>query len=629
MTATRTASPALWPLLATLRSRLSFRFSATGRAATALVTDGRGFLYGEFWDLGGVRPHCRVVPGLRYDADGGGHQLPNDAVPFDDGAVLLISSGELLFVSPDGRQRPAGLLPARPVVAAPAPDGSHAVFFVVRDASSDHCSAWWWPGPQAPVRRLGGLSPLLARGGGWLDPGADRYVLNVRDGARTVPSAYHLRTGECTALPIDPAGDDIAWYTAPHTGEVLLVSAVESEDEAHQLRLFRPGEPTRALSAPRSLSGTATPVAMHPGGGLVALHVVDTPHRSLVLLDTTADEIRPMKAAEPCVLGAGAWSEGLSGTSRLWTLSIGAGLPARMVAHDPDGWSEVRDGTQAGTSDAWAPSWAERLPGAEGEIEAIVCGHQDWRSARQVVMCLHGGPADRWALKFSQLFQVLADEGVTVIAPNPRGSVGYGDAFHGLIVGAWAGPDLEDVLALARHIHRSRRGGPVALYGASYGAFLALLAAGMAPTLWSEVVAVAPFLNGDRLYPEASSAVRAMIDRLGGRTVIVDAAGPRDVLAQLPHITAPLVVLHGEHDRTIPASQPQRLVSELGRLGRRPGADFHYLEVAAAGHAPLDGSAELHQAVARFLAHGEWAAPPAAGTCCAGPAPGGRTPTTT
>ncbi|MEV4969869.1 S9 family peptidase [Streptomyces scopuliridis] len=609
MTATVQRTPELWPILATLRSRLTFRFSGTGRSATALVADGRGFLYGEFWHLGDLRPSCRTVAGLRCRADDAPDRLPNDAVPFDDGSVLLISPAALLFLSPDGKPRPAGGLPARPLVVAPAPDGSRAVLFIVRGTQSDECSAWLWRGPGTPVRRLGALPALLPRGGGWLDPRGERYVLNVREGGRTIPTVYDLRTGAETVLPVDPVAGDIAWHTAPRAGEVLLAS-VGADGESPRLRLFGPNGSTREVTATQQLSGTVTPVAMHPGGGLVALQVVDSPHQELVVLDTATDEVRPMKSPDPCAVGAGAWSEVPSGAARFWSMSIGAGLPARMVAHDSEGWFDVDDGTAAGRYTAWAPSHAERLPGADGEIEAVVCGHQDWRSARHVVIGLHGGPADRWVLKFSQLFQVLAEQGVTVIAPNPRGSVGYGDAFHRHIIGSWAGPDLADVFALARHVHESRGGEPLALYGASYGAFLALLAAGISPDLWSRVLAVAPLLSGDRLYPEASPQVRAMIDRLGGRAVLVDEAGPRDVLAQLPHITAPLVVLHGERDQIVPASQSSRLVQELRRLGRRPGIDFHHLEIAAAGHAPLDGSAELHHTVARFLAHGEWVVPP-------------------
>jgi dipeptidyl aminopeptidase/acylaminoacyl peptidase len=57
------------------------------------------------------------------------------------------------------------------------------------------------------------------------------------------------------------------------------------------------------------------------------------------------------------------------------------------------------------------------------------------------------------------------------------------------------------------------------------------------------------------------------------------------------------MVVHGDRDRTIPVTQSRRLVDELTALGRA----VRYHEVPGAGHTPLDGSAELHAAAARFL----------------------------
>ncbi len=73
------------------------------------------------------------------------------------------------------------------------------------------------------------------------------------------------------------------------------------------------------------------------------------------------------------------------------------------------------------------------------------------------------------------------------------------------------------MIALARHLRSLRPDrGPLALYGASYGAFLALLATAAVPDLWAATLAVAPLLSGERLHREAAPEVRAMIDRLGG-----------------------------------------------------------------------------------------------------------------
>ncbi|UCM88137.1 alpha/beta hydrolase family protein [Streptomyces marincola] len=611
------AMPRLWPLLTSLRSRFSFRFSTTGRAAAALVADGRGVLFCEFWDLAdeaGTAPTCRVVPGFSRPAraEDDPASLPSDALPFDDGSVLVVARTGLELVTAAGARTAAGRLPFRPVVTAPAPGGRPGALFLGRD-DAGAWSAWWWDPSAAGARRVGGVPPLtLPRGGGWLDEGATRFALNAPSPAGpgpTAPAVLTVPEGRLEPLPVgDPSEHDMVWHTVPRTGESLLVG---TDGSAHALRLSGPGG-TRRLTAADALTGSVTPLALDASGTLLALHERVGQRDRLTVLDTVRDALLDLPERGDTLYAHATWTETGSGTPGLLAFVADAGRPARVAGTAPgaEGWTHVTDGTEAGDHDAYAPGHLERLPGAAGDIEAVVCGHQDWRTARGVVLCLHGGPADHWALKFSLLFQFLADLGLTVIAPNPRGSTGYGDAFHRTVVGAWGGPDLDDVLAIARHLRAERRTPEgLALYGASYGAFLALLAAATEPELWSRTLAVAPMLGGRRLHPEADASVRALIDRLDGHAVVDDHLGPRDPLARLSRITAPLAVIHGADDPTIPPGQSRRLVAELRRLGRRPGTDFHHVEVPGAGHSPLDGSAELHHTAALFLAEGVWTGP--------------------
>ena len=85
----------------------------------------------------------------------------------------------------------------------------------------------------------------------------------------------------------------------------------------------------------------------------------------------------------------------------------------------------------------WVDARVESLPGADGPIETVVYG-PDWRSSSVVVVALHGGPDAHWTLAFDSLFQLLAGAGLTVVAPNQRGSTGYGRAYQDAIAGAWA-----------------------------------------------------------------------------------------------------------------------------------------------------------------------------------------------
>ncbi|MFG2847917.1 alpha/beta hydrolase family protein [Kitasatospora sp. NPDC048296] len=281
----------------------------------------------------------------------------------------------------------------------------------------------------------------------------------------------------------------------------------------------------------------------------------------------------------------------------------------RAARTPPVGW-RLDGSTPPGDGSRWQPAQSLELAGPAGPLEAVVYGGDAWLSSPHLVLALHGGPADAWRLEFDPALQRMAAEGLAVVAPNQRGSTGYGVPHALAIRGAWGGPDLDDVLYLLDGIAGQRAAlglEPPALFGVSYGAFLALLAAAHAP---AEQVArcavVAPFLSGARLLAEAAPPVRALTTRLGGGEPIADARGPRDVLQLAPRLSAPLLVVHGNRDEVVPVSQSRSLRHELLRIGRVEGADFRYVEAAGSGHEVLaeEGAAVLHELLAAFLRTG-------------------------
>ncbi len=292
---------------------------------------------------------------------------------------------------------------------------------------------------------------------------------------------------------------------------------------------------------------------------------------------------------------------GLSGPSSTGE-GGGGGNPVRFSRTSPPGWRlDASDKRQAQSLE---------LSGPAGPIEAVVYGGEAWLSARHLVLALHGGPADAWRLEFDPALQRMAAEGLAVLAPNQRGSTGYGVAHAMAIRGAWGGPDLADILHILEGLSGQRAAlglEPPSLFGVSYGAFLALLAAAHATgDQISRCAVVAPFLSGARLLAEAAAPVRALTTRLGGAQPIEDARGPRDVLQLAHRLTAPLLVVHGDRDEVVPVSQSRSLRHELLRLGRTEGADFRYVEAAGAGHEVLaeEGAAVLHEVLTAFLRTG-------------------------
>ena len=91
-----------------------------------------------------------------------------------------------------------------------------------------------------------------------------------------------------------------------------------------------------------------------------------------------------------------------------------------------------------------------------------------------VVLHVHGGPHWPLGARFGLEFRRLAEQGYRVLFLNPRGSMGYGDAYAQANVGDWGGIDARDLLAAldvacARpDVDPSRQ----AVTGESYGGFM-------------------------------------------------------------------------------------------------------------------------------------------------------------
>ena len=91
-----------------------------------------------------------------------------------------------------------------------------------------------------------------------------------------------------------------------------------------------------------------------------------------------------------------------------------------------------------------------------------------------MILAPHGGPSLAWGDAYVHEFQVLAGRGYAVLAPNPRGSAGYGEAFSRKVVNDWGGADFRDLMAgldfvLATEAMDENRLG---IGGLSYGGYM-------------------------------------------------------------------------------------------------------------------------------------------------------------
>ncbi|NNE38157.1 MAG: S9 family peptidase, partial [Gammaproteobacteria bacterium] len=68
-----------------------------------------------------------------------------------------------------------------------------------------------------------------------------------------------------------------------------------------------------------------------------------------------------------------------------------------------------------------------------------------------VIVRIHGHPG-QWNHDFRMMTQNFVQKGFVVVAPNPRGSAGFGQGFHDLHIADWGGEEYYDVMGVVKYL---------------------------------------------------------------------------------------------------------------------------------------------------------------------------------
>ena len=107
-----------------------------------------------------------------------------------------------------------------------------------------------------------------------------------------------------------------------------------------------------------------------------------------------------------------------------------------------------------------------------------------------VIMYVHGGPTSQFSDGYQLQPQFFASRGYVVIAPNVRGSSGYGKRFEDLNNRDWGHGDLRDVLAGVAWAKKQPfvDPGKIGITGISYGGMLTMYAISFAPGVFQAAI---------------------------------------------------------------------------------------------------------------------------------------------
>ena len=214
----------------------------------------------------------------------------------------------------------------------------------------------------------------------------------------------------------------------------------------------------------------------------------------------------------------------------------------------------------------------DREGGARRKIPAFVY-MPDGPGPHPVVIHLHGGPHSQYRPKFSASAQYYVKElGLAVVAPNFRGSSGYGKNYLKLDDGYLREDAVRDVGALLDWIAAQPRldADRVAVSGGSYGGYMALaslirygdrLVAGVSRVGISNFVT---FLENTRAYRRDLRRVEYGDERDPQMRAFLEGISP---LGQADRIDSPLLVIHGFNDPRVPASESEQIADAVSAAG--------------------------------------------------------------
>jgi dipeptidyl aminopeptidase/acylaminoacyl peptidase len=237
------------------------------------------------------------------------------------------------------------------------------------------------------------------------------------------------------------------------------------------------------------------------------------------------------------------------------------------------------------------PAWLYRPLGAGGRLP--------------VLLSIHGGPEVQertHVTRSSSFYQYLLSRGVAVLAPNIRGSAGYGKSYQRLIHRDWGGDELKDIEHAAMWLRDQSWVDPerIAIYGASFGGFATLSAMTRLPDYWrcgidlvgpSNIVTFAKAVP-----PHWRSSMKAWV---GDPEEDFDFLMSRSPITYVEHMKAPLLVLQGANDPRCVKPESDQMVEKMRSLGR--DVEYHVFEDEGHDFSKRANQLKAYQIIAAFL----------------------------
>jgi dipeptidyl aminopeptidase/acylaminoacyl peptidase len=477
-------------------------------------------------------PRVRYATALGNPFSPDGRQLvytANDRTPGDEDVLARdLATGEVRRLYAGG---------GRVVIGSWSPFSTRICIAEWRESSTDHVVYVLHPDGRDPQRLTPLETPATYWLGPWLPDGSGFLVRSNAGREFTGLAVMDANTGDLTWL--DTPDWDVEEVGLSGNGRTLVWSL--NVGGASQLRA-RDLTTGADLDVPSLPLGMVSELRVSPDAQFAAMQL-HTPTRpaNLVIVDLTQGDLRWLTDSRPEAADPASFTE-----------------PSVIHYPSPDGHR--------------IPAYLYR-PQTEKP-----CG---------VLLAIHGGPAHQERPLYSVyngLYQYLLHHGIAIMAPNVRGSTGYGISYQRRIHRDWGGIDLSDFASAADYLRAQTwvDTSRIGLLGGSYGGFCVLSCLARLPHLnWAAGV---DLFGPSNLVTFARSQPPTWRKKVA--TVVGDPEADAELLTSRSPVTyadqirAPLFVIQGANDPRVPRPESDQIVKRL----RDRGVDVRYDVYPDAGH---------------------------------------------
>jgi dipeptidyl aminopeptidase/acylaminoacyl peptidase len=497
-------------------------------------------------------------------------------------------------------------------------DGNFHVFRVELDGSS------YTDLTPSPVMHRN--PPAIARG----VPDLFAYSAHTMTDARAhlfvqrlggAPREFHVDESSGELVDLSPAGDRALFATVVSDESQILYSVDVASGAA--TRLYPPAGTIAAIDAAtfapdgksvylgseaRGRSALILRVDATTGAELARYEETAAPHASIGDLAVSPKGDTVAIAIDAGDHGEVRFVDGALAHPRTASLGLvsgaigrfspdGATLAATLIKPDapPDIFAidaatgaatALRDDPRPGMGDApKLKATIEHVPAFDGLSIPVNVYLPPAAAARRLptMVLVHGGPSGSSAIGWSYTIGFWTAMGFAVIAPNIRGSTGFGLEYMAADDGAKRGDALRDMESVNRWARAQPwcDGDRIVIGGVSYGGYMTLLAVAMQPTLWRAGVDGSGMSNLKTMEQLEDQTVRVYDETefgaLGKDDAILTQWSP---LTHVDAVVAPVFVYQGVKDPITPQDEADQIVAAL----RRRHIPVEYMLIENEGH---------------------------------------------